>query len=237
MIVMCVLLIGQLDYVDSLGRILFSDLEGAMKLVLFIGSIVYVYGIGYSLLVDGAAKLLRLDSAVWRWGLHAIGGYLFFFLFMRFDIWLVLSFGTLGALIASIFFAADRFIRRKFWRLFCAYGAPVLLGLLLIASPYVPATKVGWEEQRTDGRLEASYQFFHGKEPIPIRAEQGQTITFSVDGESGYHVVGPDGELVAMEERAANELAVEVQESGTYTLTIVGNKSENGHITVVWQVQ
>ena len=128
----CLLIIIVIIYTNSYSP------RQLIELSAIIGMILYVYGIGYSILIDGVMRLLRSQSWFWSGFLHFLGGFLFFLIFSR-NIMFITMFGAMGGAAATVFFLINRTLRSTGLRVFYIFCAPASLLSMYLYHQYFPA--------------------------------------------------------------------------------------------------
>jgi hypothetical protein len=123
-------------------------------------------------------------------------------------------------------------------------GVAVLLLIALLAvMVFTGCTrKLMWVGKRDWDHIEARYKRFTGSEIKEIQVEEGDTVVidyqFEVDaGTLSLRITGPGGdEVVSLTADTDGEEQIRVEESGTYTLEVLGDKTE-GSFKINWSVE
>lgn len=199
--------------------------------------IFYGYGIACSLLIDFIAGRFRTAGHMWKIVFYIAAGYAFF-LVRHFDAVSVIM-GTFGAFSALVFYAGTTVSARS--RPF-TYGFAIAVPLALLLIVNIDFTvKKGWEETKSQTSYEARFDYFNGKHEIPIHAEKGQTITFSITfdnangGGWGYRVLSEGRRPVGMSEEGDDRRSLRAEETGIYRIVVTGDNVA-GSFAVNWRV-
>jgi hypothetical protein len=224
-----------------------------LVLLIYAAPITYVYGIAMSYFMDWIIRKWEIRRWVVIGLLYALAGALFFIPFFIFimptmaDIGAFLGFAVIGAGISLVFYLCSLVFRnrRMNWLIAIAIGGPIFLLLMMqiFVFQWETPKKEGWVDERTDTYYEASFDYFHGEQPITMEARKGQKIVFEVtwtelqQGVIGYYSLGPGGEHTSIEELDGRRLAILVQEDGTYQIIVTGKKLKHGSFKVDWEIQ
>lgn len=148
--------------------------------------------------------------------------------------------GTVGAASALIFYFGTYASRQSpFFKYMFAMGLPLLF-LLLGNIDFTK--KADWKEERTDSGYTASFSYFHGKHEVPVRVEEGRSMTFSVQfqrenrGGHGFHVLNEHNKRMSMEETGGGKLRLTAPETGVYRIVVTGDGLRGG-FQVLWSVE
>jgi hypothetical protein len=201
----------------------------------FIWLVFYGYGMLCSLFIDWlAVKIAKITTTI-KVILYILAGYAIFIPWG----WVALIAGTVGAL-CSLLFYFGTYVSRK-TALF-KYGFALATPFVLLILMNIDFTvKKQWEETKSDSSYTASFAYFNGEHAIPIRAEKGQTITFSVqfnnieEGGYGHYVLNEENDFVGMNEVAEKTHRIKVKESGIYRIIVTGDNLK-GSFQVTWHV-
>ena len=119
----------------------------------------------------------------------------------------------------------------------------LLLALVLLAGcTYQSGVALMMNGDTKPGDMHYSYQRFDGFKAIPFRSEGGQTLQVRYDvavdeGSLTIQLIGPDHETVwsaQVAEDAADSQAVQLEQSGLYTLRVNGDNT-SGSFNVRWE--
>ncbi|WP_134701270.1 hypothetical protein [Ammoniphilus sp. YIM 78166] len=218
-------------------------------MLMWAAPISYTYGILSSYLIDGLAWKWKITNK-WLIGvLYVLAGALFFIPFFQLVIRIqemgaILGFMGIGAGMALSFYLCSLVFRHRKVNLYVAVLGPLFL--LVLMQIYVfqweMDKKDGWVENQTKQYVEASFDYFHGEHPIPIRLEAGQRLTFNLkwkywqEGSIGHYVQPPEGQRVGMEELGDQSFRFEAQEDGVYHIFLTGRKVKHGQFAVYWSI-
>jgi plastocyanin len=120
-----------------------------------------------------------------------------------------------------------------------------LLVLLTISAMLAGCTgmsvRLGWHGSSSAASKSARYETFTGVERATIRAEAGQTITLTYDGEVNKGTLAlaldaPDGTTLweeTFEEDAADTVTLTAPDGGRYTLRVTGDDT-GGSFDISW---
>jgi hypothetical protein len=198
----------------------------------------FVYGIISSMVIDIIKLKLSNKRPLIEIGLYVLFGFIPFLVYMEGIPFTIIA-GSIGA-VSSLLFLLGLYLtkRSKVLRYVVAFVIPIVL---VIMANIDFTTKVNWQEQETPSSYHATFDYFNGKQEIPITAERGQIILFSVEftsengGGHGYHVRNRLDNYMGMEE-TGNQYAVEVPEDGIYRIVIHGDELK-GEVEVNWEIR
>lgn len=204
--------------------------------------IAFLYAPVCSIGIDGLTRRIRgriqgrfrLAAKV---ALYFLAGYAFF-LYQSVSVISIIA-GTVGAVCSLMYYAASAYaVHNRMYR----FGMSLVLPLLLLAASNMDfSTKKNWAEQRTDSSYTASFDYFKGRQDVPIPAKAGQTITFEVKVDSkngggyGYRVAGERGTAFTMSEGGVNQLNIIVNKTGIYRIVLTGDRIQ-GSVEVKWTI-
>ncbi|TVZ78457.1 hypothetical protein FB379_12753 [Aeribacillus composti] len=202
----------------------------------YLWSIFYGYGIICSIFIDLLAVKIPKITGTIKIAFYVLAGYL---IFLPFGWMMVIVGGTVGALCSLVFYFGTYMARKNvFFKYIFAICAPFILCIILNTDFTV---KKDWREWKRNSSYIALFDYFHGEHAIPIYAEKGQTITFSVKiqnnngGGHGFHVLNKDGDVVAMKEVDESTYQIKAAEKSIYHIIVTGDKLK-GSFTVTWDV-
>lgn len=200
-------------------------------------TIFFGYGIGCSVIIDLFTWKMKSRKLSLIILLYVIAGYALFLIKGMNGI--TIFAGSIGALFSLLFYFGTYISNKK---TVCKYLFAMVLPLgFLILKNYDFTEKVHWQELQTKSTYTASYEYFNGKHEIPIRAEEGQTITFSIyvtngnGGGHGFHVIDERGKMVGMSEESGGKMKIHVHKAGIYRLVLTGDDLM-GSMKVVWSI-
>ncbi|WP_047984642.1 hypothetical protein [Ornithinibacillus californiensis] len=198
----------------------------------------FVYGIVSSMIIDLIKLKLSNKRRSTEIGLYILFGFIPFIIYMEGIMFTIIA-GSIGAASALLFLFGIYLTKQsKILRYVVAFVIPIVL---IIMANIDFTTKVNWKEEQTNLSYQATFDYFNGKHEIPIEAQQGQIILFSVEftnengGGHGYHVRNRLDNYMGMEE-TVNQHAVEVPEDGIYRIIINGDGIK-GKVEVDWEIR
>jgi len=197
--------------------------------------IFFGFGTVCSIGIDLLAKKMTKPSVALQLALHAIAGFVLFFV-NGFQLTALMA-GTVGAVCALLYWAGVQAAGKSVvFRWIFAITVP----LTLITLMQIDFTqKTGWTEERTDGEYKASFAHFDGKHEIPLHLTKGERIAIRIGvtnrngGGHGYHVLDENGEYVGMRENKDGRFIVEAPSDGLYRIVITG-EDLRGSVSVQW---
>ncbi|WJH36606.1 hypothetical protein N6H14_13170 [Paenibacillus sp. CC-CFT747] len=196
----------------------------------------------YTMAVDGLLFLLPKKPAFLKGCLYALGGYLYFFLHPfgwgpgRLDMGFWIA-GTVGAIIALAYGAAEAWLRRRRPRAaVIACMAPLLLwGLTILDYTYTRE----WQEKSTESGYEASFGYFNGEKRIPVEVPPGETVRLEIsiarptEGGWGFRVEDGKGRLVPT--KMLREQQYLLTTPGRFDLVLTGDRWREGEVKICWK--
>lgn len=205
----------------------------------------YVYAILFSMLVDLVLFKLkpayRIAASLF---LYILGGFAPFIVLFKGELVFTFIAGTVGMICAFFFYATSFFMRGK--RPYSTVVSILILIILVLLATIDFSVKKQWVEIRTDQTYEASFKEFHGEHDIPIRLEQGETLTFKMswnkqnEGGYGMSVVDRKGKYVGLNNNTRDGLGSDkysftAVKTGIYRIKLTGDHL-NGGFKVIWEV-
>lgn len=194
----------------------------------------YGYGLLCSLMIDWLGR-----KWVWakRWAflLYIFAGFILFaFVFNHWVIFLIA--GTIGAIVALLFYIGTQFITKNKWVSFIF--AMILPILFIVVSMTDFTKKENWEVIQDESIFEAKFTYFNGEHKIPIQLAKGEVLSFHVDFQTedgwGNHLENKKGKYLPMTEQG-NKLVFTAEEEGEYYIVVNGDRA-SGRFVVDWEI-
>lgn len=191
----------------------------------------YGYAIFCSVIIDGVLKRWPVLRR-WTLLLYIFAGYIVFAFIMFHWIYMIIA-GSVGAIVAVLYFIGNYKIARYKW-----LGAVfAIIPLIFVWMTFTDFTqKENWEEQRQDNSFIAQFSYFDGEHHIPIQLEDDDTLSFEINFEAsggyGFHFENNKGDYLPLEEKG-NQLVFHASEAGEYEIVVRGREAK-GTFTVDW---
>lgn len=173
----------------------------------FLWMIIFGYGVLCSMLIDLIVYRFPNTNLSVIFLLYFVAGFIYFIVIGGLNVYTVIG-GSIGAIGALVFYLGEKIsIRFTSLRYIFALVVPLLL---IILTNFDFTQKFQWNELKNDSSYTATFDYFNGKQEIPIYAKEDQTITFSHDflntngGGHGFYVQNENNEMVGMSEISSN---------------------------------
>jgi hypothetical protein len=199
-------------------------------------SLILGYSITCSILIDLMKRSFYFDGVFLEVLLYLIAGFLPFVFIMGFPYYVIAGF--VGGLCSIFFLFGHHFIKINGIKLLFAFVLPVLL----VVTNLDFTTKQNWQEVRNDSSYTATFDYFNGEHEIPITANAGEIIFFSINfinknnGGYGYHVKNDENDHMPMEEVSEFKHVIQINENGLYRIVITGDNFQ-GKVEVDWDIK
>jgi hypothetical protein len=146
--------------------------------------------------------------------------------------------GTVGAL-CSLLYYFGTFISSRYNSFSFVFSIVVPLTLIILMN--IDFTeKDKWVEVKTDNSYTATFDYFNGKQEIPLQLKAGQIITVYHEfnningGGHGFHILNEKNDLVGVTSGMDDEVILEAKDTGTYRIVITGDEVK-GSFQVRWK--
>lgn len=204
--------------------------------VWFLWVMIYGYGILSSIVIDLLKFKMAFINVYIEVLLYLTAGFLPFVFIM--DSPYIFIAGFVGAFSAILFLAGHEFIKHKVTKSVFAFVIPITF---LVIANIDFTSKQNWQEETTDSSYSVSFDYFNGKHHIPVEAESGERIIFTIDfinenGGYGYSILNVDKDPIGMEILSDNKLMATAPKDGIYFIEIRGDNLQ-GKIEVDWKTE
>ncbi|MBS4200814.1 hypothetical protein KHA93_14355 [Bacillus sp. FJAT-49732] len=210
-----------------------KDISNPLLWLAFFG-----YGFICSIIIDFILSKFSQNNLSTKVILYVVAGFSIFIIF-GFNLFTIIA-GTIGAIAALLFYFGTVIANQKsVIKYIFAFVMPILFLIIMNIDFTV---KKQWSEVKKETSYSASFDYFNGEQQIPIKAKEGQTISFSIEmnndngGGHGHHILNEKGKLVPMIESTEKNMKFSVEKTGVYRVVVTGDDLK-GSFSVDWKIE
>ncbi|WP_146551486.1 MULTISPECIES: hypothetical protein [Rummeliibacillus] len=203
---------------------MYQTVEGVSNHVLW--TFIFGYSILASIFIDWLIKKYSVTQLKTKIELYAVAGFAIFLLF-GLSMYTVIA-GTVGIFCALIFYLGTVLsTHSRIFKYIFAIVVPITL-FVLISRDYT--IKKNWKALQKDNSYAASFDYFNGRQEIPIKAVKGQTMILTRQfhaengGGHGFHIVDEEGRYVGVQSISEDRMKMNVKKAGIYRAVVTGDE-------------